>query len=299
MRVRRRQCGGLTAPQCASSQLCAARASTASGTESDSAGMRRLLHHLLDHRQRLLDLVLRHLEHQFVVHLQQHLRVELLLRERGVHADHGAADDVGGGALQPRVDRGALVEGADRGVGVRDVGVVALAAEQREHVAVLLGERLGLVHVVADAGEALEIFLDVGAGLLARDAELVGEPERRDAVDDAEVDRLGAAAHLARHALHRHAEHLRRGHGVDVEAVAEGLLQRLDVGDLGEQPQLDLRIVGGDELVARRRDEGAADLAAFLGADRDVLQVRLGGREPAGRRRGQRVARVHAVGRAD
>ena len=107
-----------------------------------------------------------------------------------------------------------------------DVGIVALAPEQREHIAVLLGERLGLFHVVADAGEALEIFLDVGAGLLALDAELVGEPERRDAVDDAEVDRLGAAADLARHALHRHAEHFRRRHGVNVEAVAERLAQR-------------------------------------------------------------------------
>ena len=134
-----------------------------------------------------------------------------------------------------------------------DVGVVALAPEQRHHIAVLLGERLGLFHVVADAGEALEIFLDVGAGLLARDAELVGEAEGRDAVDDAEIDRLGAAAHLGRHALDRHAEHFRRGHGVDVEAVAERLAQRRDVGDLGEQPQLDLRVVGGDELVARRR----------------------------------------------
>ena len=106
-----------------------------------------------------------------------------------------------------------------------DVGVVALAAEQGQHVAVLLAKRLGLVHVVADAGEALEIFLDVGAGLLARDAELVGEPEGRDAVDDAEIDRLGAAADLARHALDRHAEHLGGGHGVNVEALAEGLPQ--------------------------------------------------------------------------
>ena len=181
----------------------------------------------------------------------------------------------------------------------RDVRVVAFAPEQREHIAVLLAERLGLFHVVADAGEALEIFLDIGAGLLARDAELVGEPERRDAVDDAEIDRLGAAAHLARHALHRHAEHFRGGHGVNVEAVAEGFPQRLDVGDLGQQPQLDLRIVGGDELVAGRRDEGAADLAAFLGADRDVLQIGLGRGQPPGRRRGERVAGVHAVGASD
>ena len=58
-------------------------------------------------------------------------------------------------------------EGADRGVRVRDFGVVALAAEQGEHVAVFLGEGLGFLHVVADAGKALEIFLDVGARLFA------------------------------------------------------------------------------------------------------------------------------------
>ena len=37
-------------------------------------------------------------------------------RQRLVHADHRAADDVGGGALDRRVDRGALVEGALGGV---------------------------------------------------------------------------------------------------------------------------------------------------------------------------------------
>ena len=42
--------------------------------------------------------------------------------------------------------------------------------------------------------------------------------------------------------------------------------------------------------------EGAPDLAAFLGADRDVLQVGLGRRQPAGGGRGERVAGVHAVG---
>ena len=111
---------------------------------------------------------------------------------------------------------------------------MAFAPEQREHIALVLGELLRLLDVVADAGKALEIFLDVGAGLLAADAELVGEPERRDAIDDAEVDRFGAAAHIGRHALDRHAEHFRRRHGMNVEAFAKRLLQRLDAGDLGE-----------------------------------------------------------------
>ncbi len=54
---------------------------------------------------------LRGFEHQFVVHLQQHLRVASpACAQRARHADHGAADDVGGGALDRGVDRGALGE---------------------------------------------------------------------------------------------------------------------------------------------------------------------------------------------
>ena len=42
--------------------------------------------------------------------------------------------------------------------------------------------------------------------------ELLGEPECRDAVDDAEIDRLGAPPRFARHAFDGHAEHFRCGH---------------------------------------------------------------------------------------
>jgi hypothetical protein len=83
---------------------------------------------------------------------------------------------------------------------------------------------------------------------------------------------------------------------VNVEAFAEGFLQRLDIGDFGEQPQLDLRIVGGDELVTVDGDEGTADLAALLGADRNVLQVRLGRGEAPGGGGGERIAGVDAMG---
>ena len=78
---------------------------------------------------------------------------------------------------------------------------------------------------------------------------------------------------------------------------AKARLQRRNVGDMGEDAQFDLAVVGRDELRALRRDEGAADLAPLLGADRDVLQVRLGRGQPPRRRRGQRIGGVHAAGR--
>ena len=84
---------------------------------------------------------------------------------------------------------------------------------------------------------------------------------------------------------------------MNIEIVAEGFAQLLDLRDLGQETQLDLRIVGGDELMAFDGDEGAPDLAPFFAADRNILQVRLGRREPAGGRGRQCVAGVDAVGR--
>ena len=55
-------------------------------------------------------------------------------------------------------------------------------------------------------------------------------------------------------------------------------------------------IVGRDQLAARRGDEGAADLAPFLVAHGDVLQVGVGRRQPPGGGRSQRVGGVDALG---
>jgi hypothetical protein len=117
------------------------------------------------------------------------------------------------------------------------------AAEDGLDIALVAAEGLSLVHIPPDSGKALKIFLDIGRGLLARDRQLVGEAEGGDAVNDAEINRLGAAAHVGRHALDRHAEHFRRGHRMDVHPVGKGLAQLRNVGDMGQHAQLDLRIV--------------------------------------------------------
>ena len=70
----------------------------------------------------------------------------------------------------------------------------------------------------------------------------------------------------------------------------EASLERLSSAGMSAiraSPGLDLRVVRRHQLVARRRDEGAADLAALLGAD-GMLQVGLVRRQPPTRGRGQR-----------
>ncbi len=167
--------------------------------------------------------------------------------------------------------------------------------EQRLDVAGAPRLRLHRLHVVLDAGEALEIGLDIRAGLAARDAELRREPHGRDAVDDAEIDGLGPAADGGVHALDRHAEHLARRHGVNVEAVGEGLCEGRRVGHVGKHAKLDLAVVRRDQLLALLGHEGLADRAAFRRAHRDVLKVRLLAGEPSRRGGGKHVGRVHAA----
>ena len=70
----------------------------------------RTLHHALDDRESALDFVCRHLEDQLVVDLQQHLSAKLIFLKLRLDADHGAADDVSRGALQPGIDGRTFVE---------------------------------------------------------------------------------------------------------------------------------------------------------------------------------------------
>ena len=53
-------------------------------------------------------------------------------------------------------------------------------------------------------------------------------------------------------------------------------------GEVGDAPQLDLVVVGDEERVAGPGHERLAELAAFVAAHRDVVQVRLVAAEPTG-----------------
>ncbi len=65
------------------------------------------------------------------------------------------------------------------------------------------------------------------------------------------------------------------GRRVDILAVVEGLFERINTRHMGQQAQLDLRIIGAQQRRARRRHEGAANAAAFFAANGNVLQVRI------------------------
>ena len=285
--------GGGGVGQCAAPQFGPVPISTPSGTVSLIAGSAARFHHPADDGARRFDIRLRHLEHQLVMDLHQHPRAaEALGGERRAHPRHRPLDDVGRHALDRGVDRGALRPlplVLDVGFDAREMG---LAAEQGGGELGFPRARQRLADIGADAGEAVEIAVDDRLGFVGGDAQPAGEAPARDAVEDREVDRLGLAAGVAVGL----AEQFDRGHVVDVRAGRERLLELRHVADMGGEAQLDLAVIGRHHHMAGLGDEGVADAAADLGADRDVHEIGVGRGEAAGLRAGQAVAGVDAAG---
>src|SRR5439155_24712658 len=75
---------------------------------------------------------------------------------------------------------------------------------------------------------------------------------------------------------------------MDVLAARERFAQLRLARDVREDPQLDLRVIGGNQLPAGPGYECRPDLAPELGADRDRLQAGVRARQTACR--GDRLA---------
>ena len=135
--------------------------------------------------------------------------------------------------------------------------------------------RKGDVLDVSD-GYARNYLVPKGLALRATDGALA-QAEGADAVDHAEVDGLGRAALLGVHLAFRYAEDLRRHGGVNVMVLRERLLQRVVAAQMGQEPQLDLRIIRRQQQPTLLRQERLPYLLPLLAADGDVLQVRIAG----------------------
>src|SRR4029077_4994654 len=123
--------------------------------------------------------------------------------------------------LQGRIRCGPLAEGADAEIPIPKLGDVAATSEQGFDEAALAGFIDGPIQPRADAGEALEVMLDEGLGLLECDPQLARQRQRALTVNRGEVARLRAGAHLPRDALFGAAKDGGGGLPVDIAAALE------------------------------------------------------------------------------
>src|SRR5581483_11393469 len=203
------------------------------------------LHLLADDPRVLLCELLRGLQHQFVVYLEQHLQGKSLRIYPALNAHHCGFDEVGGAALHDRVDRQPLSQRLHVAIERMNLRDGAASARQRADVALLARLPNALFQKRLNAGEAALVFRDqFGRGGNVYPLDPAGQAVGRNAVDDPEVDGLGAGALLPRHLLQRDMEDLRRNGRVNVLVGGERLDERRVFREVSEQAQFDLRIVG-------------------------------------------------------
>ena len=132
------------------------------------------------------------------------------------------------------------------------------------------------MHIFVNAGIVPEIAFYILIRLAAADSDIFGERERADAVYYAEIDRFRAASHYRSDKLRRHIKDLGRGHSVDIRVVVERLYHVSVSRNMGENAQLNLRIVRVNEHISVPRDEEFPHLAPERRAHGDILKIRLG-----------------------
>jgi len=172
---------------------------------------------------------------EFVVHLQKH--VGFFAAQHFLNADHGDFNEVGGGALDRRVDGVALGGGADGSVMTVDVADVTAASGDGFDIALFFGGFDGAVHEGFYRRILCKVVFDNFGGFFARDTQALRKAEGGDAVDDSEVNHFGAAALLFGHFVERYSENTRGGGGMNIFAVDEGLLHAFVAAEVRHDTQ--------------------------------------------------------------
>src|SRR3954453_11930782 len=196
-----------------------------------------------------LGLVLGSLEEELVVNLEDELGRQARLAQRVAAAGHRDLDDVRRRALDDHVHGEALAQHPRLPLPRPQLRDAADATEERGHVAVRLGPLDRLLDPRLDRREALEVAIDELLRLVLLNGEPVRQPEGRQPVDDPVVDHLRLGARAGVDLLPLRPQDPGGGGGVHVLPAPEDLLERLLAGHVGEDPQLHLRVVRGDEHV--------------------------------------------------
>ena len=165
-----------------------------------------------------------------------------------------------------------------------DFRQVQATAVERFHVSVVVGLFANTVHVFQHAGIALEIAVNILLCLVAAHIQLAAKAKGGHAINESEVDGLGAAALVAGDVVDGHAKDFGSRRPVNVLALFERLEQSLVARQVRHDAQFNLGVVRRHQLVALRGHESLANAPALFAADGNVLQVRLRGRQPAGGR---------------
>ena len=142
------------------------------------------------------------------MHLQDQPRLQTLGAQAIRDVDHRQLDDVGSRTLDRHVQRHALAEGTHVEVAAFQLRKIAAPSVERADVAVRFCLLHNALHIVAYAVVFFEIGLHVFLRFVWADVDILCKREGGNAVNDAEIDRLGTASQRGRDLGKRHVEDL-------------------------------------------------------------------------------------------
>ena len=193
------------------------------------------------------------------MNLQNQPGIQLSLLQCPIHPDHGFFDDVGGRSLNRAVHGYPFSELFQHPLAGGQFGNGAPSAGQGGDIALLFGSFHGFGKIPFNARIGAEIAF---VGFRSGDAQIFGQREGGNAVDNTEVHRLGGLTHFRRYGLGRYAEDLGGSDCMNIYAVLKGVDHVLIARNARQQPQFDLGIVGVDQLFSRRSHKKPTQLPA-------------------------------------
>ena len=212
---------------------------------------------------------------------------------------HSQFDDVGRCALNRCIAGHALPAGTNLEVGTGQFGQWAAASEQSGNVSGFFGLGNAVLHIAIHLGKGVEVSFEESLSLFDRDVQVPAEGKRPFAVHDTKIDGFGGSAQIVGYLLRGDAVNLGSSGAMNVGAGLEGVLHGFIAGDVRQNPQFDLRIVGIHQIAAVGSNEETAQTAAQLGADGNILQIGLGGADASGAGLGLNKGGVNAAIRTD
>src|SRR5687768_2049597 len=124
-----------------------------------------------------------------------------------------------------------------------------------------------LFHVTANAFVSVVIILDDFLRFLPGNSDALRQAPRFDSISDGEVNDLGKPASFFKLLICLRAEDETSSARVNVFAFLKCFEHYGVLRDMGQEPQFELRIIRGDDLVSLLCDEGTPDSAAHLTAN--------------------------------
>ena len=207
---------------------------------------------------------------------------------------HRQLDDVGAGALNGRIGgcpqllglhagpaghlqidlQGILAQQPAQAIGIK--GKRAPPAQDRLHVAAAEGKTLLQFQKGEHPGIALLVFGEELFGLGLANPGFAGKALGAHAIDHAEIDRFAKPPFILADLVFFQQQP--GGEGMHIVTGLVGLHQHRFAREVGEDAQLNLAVVGTDQLPALLGQEGLANPPGKFRANRDVLQVGIAAR---------------------